>query len=235
MIGIYLITNTLNNKHYVGQSRNISVRWSQHKTNAFNPNCHTYDYPLYRAIRKYGIENFTFSVLEEVSADQLTTREQYWIDNYHTLDPHYGYNLQPATNAHTGDSCNFSILRDRDIPVIVELLMTSYLTIGQIATMFNVSSSCIEDINKGRRRVQEGIQYPIRVSAKSFGHMVSAGTLTPSDILTMRQRYVTETAEQIYSDYQHLISFTAFKKALYGETWKRLPIYRKREKRWVIN
>ena len=77
MTGIYKITNTVNNKVYIGQSTNIEKRFGEHKRNAFNPKTHTYYYPLYCAIRKYCIDNFAFEVLEECSVEELTIREQY--------------------------------------------------------------------------------------------------------------------------------------------------------------
>lgn len=46
-VGIYKITNNINNKCYIGQSRNIEKRWRDHKYSNL-------DYPLYRAFRKYG-------------------------------------------------------------------------------------------------------------------------------------------------------------------------------------
>ena len=46
-VGIYKITNMCNNKCYVGQSRNILKRWSNHKTIAYNKNEKGYNYPLY--------------------------------------------------------------------------------------------------------------------------------------------------------------------------------------------
>jgi hypothetical protein len=54
-----------------------------------------YHYPLYRAIRKHGIDNFYFTVLEEVdSPDDLTSRELYW---YETLNPEYNQ-ISPKDN-----------------------------------------------------------------------------------------------------------------------------------------
>ena len=67
MCGIYKITNTINGKAYVGQATNISVRLKNHRSDAFNPNKPGYDYPLYRAIRKYGLENFRFEIIVHVS------------------------------------------------------------------------------------------------------------------------------------------------------------------------
>jgi group I intron endonuclease len=77
MIGIYQITNKINNKIYIGQSVNIKERYAQHVRNSINKNTHTYNYPLSRAFRKYGSDNFELVVLEECSIDELTTKEQY--------------------------------------------------------------------------------------------------------------------------------------------------------------
>ena len=65
MIGIYKITNKINGKCYIGQSINIKQRWKGHRKDAFWLNGPDYQYPLYKAIRKYGIENFSFEVIEE--------------------------------------------------------------------------------------------------------------------------------------------------------------------------
>ena len=62
MTGIYKITNMINGKCYVGQAVNIKRRWKKHKEVAFNNKDPGYSYPLYQAIRKYGLENFAFEV-----------------------------------------------------------------------------------------------------------------------------------------------------------------------------
>lgn len=58
--GIYLIQNNINGKPYVGQAIKLRKRLLQHINHKEE------DYPLYRAFHKYGIENFTFSILEEL-------------------------------------------------------------------------------------------------------------------------------------------------------------------------
>ena len=89
---IYKITNTINNKCYIGQSINITARWQAHK-NAVNSKT-LYHYPLYRAFRKYGLENFTFTVIEECPVSQLNEKEIFWIQYYNSfLDKNKGYNL----------------------------------------------------------------------------------------------------------------------------------------------
>ena len=91
MQGIYIITNTQNNKSYIGQSIHIAQRWTEHiyaakqfkKTNKHNK--------LYDAINKYGITNFQFSILEEcIDSSVLDEREIYWIAYYDSYNN--GYN-----------------------------------------------------------------------------------------------------------------------------------------------
>ena len=91
MVGIYKITNLVNGKVYIGQSQNIKERWKDHRT----------DYKrgeviLYRAMRKYGIDNFSFEVIEECSVDELNEKEIYYIAEYNSYiyaENSNGYNM----------------------------------------------------------------------------------------------------------------------------------------------
>lgn len=82
--GIYRITCLSNGKMYVGQSVDIKTRWTQHiKAGlAFAPASNA----LYRAMQEYGVQNFTFEILEEVPPLKLNERESYYIDFYKTRD-----------------------------------------------------------------------------------------------------------------------------------------------------
>lgn len=64
IVGIYKITNLLNNKCYIGQSRNIYRRWQAHRYANDS-------YPLHVAMKKYGMENFSFEISEECNIDEL--------------------------------------------------------------------------------------------------------------------------------------------------------------------
>ena len=73
--GIYKITNQINGKCYIGQSVNIEKRWKQHCQQAFSVNSICYDSYFYRSIRKYGLENFIFEILEECLKEQLNDKQ----------------------------------------------------------------------------------------------------------------------------------------------------------------
>ena len=94
MIGIYKIENMIDHKVYIGQSVRVEQRWKEHISYTHGPQYR--NYPLYNAMNKYGIDNFSFTVLEECEADQLYSREQYWIDYYNSTDLAKGYNLRNA-------------------------------------------------------------------------------------------------------------------------------------------
>ena len=83
--GIYKITCQKTKEIYIGKSTDIKNRWQQHCKTAFN--CGTIASSiLHRKMQQYGIENFTFELLEKVPKDQLSEREKYYIDFYKTKE-----------------------------------------------------------------------------------------------------------------------------------------------------
>lgn len=88
MIGIYKITNKVNGNSYIGLSTDIERRWKDHK-NEYNWK-REFNKTLYQAFQKYGLENFTFEVLEECSPIELSEKEKYYINLYDTYKN--GYN-----------------------------------------------------------------------------------------------------------------------------------------------
>lgn len=90
MIGIYKITNKINGNAYIGLSVDIKRRWKTHFQRYKDSSNKEYEKVLYKAFRKYGIENFDFSVIEECSLEELRKKEKYWIAYFDTF--HNGYN-----------------------------------------------------------------------------------------------------------------------------------------------
>lgn len=82
MIGIYKITNILNGDCYIGKSNDIKRRWQQHRTNYNNENLKCYNLHLYRAFRKYGIDNFLFEVIELCQENELIERETFYYEYF---------------------------------------------------------------------------------------------------------------------------------------------------------
>lgn len=115
---IYQILNLINNKKYIGLTKDPKERWQYHSTRAFQQNHKEYNKVLYQAIRKYGTENFQFSILEsDLTEEEAREREKYWIEKLNTNSHQNGYNVTPGGEfdcAH-GEHVNTSILKEEDI------------------------------------------------------------------------------------------------------------------------
>lgn len=73
MVGIYKITSP-SGKIYIGQSENIDIRWRYSYYNL----CCKQQPKLYNSLKKYGVKNHIFEILEECSLELLNEREIYW-------------------------------------------------------------------------------------------------------------------------------------------------------------
>ncbi len=96
-LGLYFITNLVNQKTYVGSATNIKQRWSKHKhdlTHNIHNNKH-----LQAAWNAYGAENFIFEIAELIEKSLLITTEQLYLDII-KLMPYRYYNV--ATTALSG-------------------------------------------------------------------------------------------------------------------------------------
>ena len=156
MCGIYKITNKINGKSYIGQSVDILRRWRTHRTSAFDSSQKGYEYPLYRAIRKYGLENFSFEVLEECDQKELDRKEQEYILFYNSFGNGYNQDEGGASCAH------IQKLSEEDVFRIYDLLANSSLSQKDIADLYKVGMDVISTINNGKSRYHEGISYPVR-------------------------------------------------------------------------
>lgn len=91
---IYKITNDVNDKVYIGQTHlTLQDRWRTHKYAHKKEN-----YPLYRAMRKYGMDRFHIELVEECSDEALDEREVYWIEQYGSFGK--GYNATMGGEGH---------------------------------------------------------------------------------------------------------------------------------------
>lgn len=108
---IYMIYNKINNKKYIGQTtRTIEKRYKEHLREV---DYNRLNLSLYRAMRKYGVENFDVKEIEECPNEELDEREIYWIDYYNTygLD---GYNETKGGNTPTHKLSRKIVQLDKD-------------------------------------------------------------------------------------------------------------------------
>lgn len=168
-VGIYKVTNKENGKAYVGQSVDIDRRWRKHINDSKNPKKKSYYYPLCRAFRKYGEENFDFIILEECSKEELNEKEIYWIAYYNTYYHEYNQTL--------GGEHSVTTEKEKIIGIISDLETTN-LPMKNIAKKWDVAFGIVSEVNTGKSWYREDREYPIRTyipPEKTVRHCVDCG------------------------------------------------------------
>ena len=143
---IYLITNLVNGKKYVGQTtKTIEWRWNSHIRDAYS-NGTGWVSLIDRAIRKYGVENFTVQELEQVvqqTREYLDQREIYWIRHLKTCVRVYG--SEAGYNVSHGGHSSHSFLMINEEKEVIRLYNDNF-SINAIARHFHVSAGTITSI-----------------------------------------------------------------------------------------
>lgn len=136
---IYRITNKVNGKSYIGQTRNtVEFKWRQHINAKDNKYFH-------KAIRKYGVENFKIDTLECCNVEDLDSREIYYIAKYNTFGEN-GYNLTKGGSAYSPNRRdNGYLVLDNKYDEIKEMYLAGYSTY-KIGELYNVDRHCVAKI-----------------------------------------------------------------------------------------
>lgn len=89
---IYLVTNIVNNKKYIGlTTKTVEERWARH---IYDATVRKDDFYFHRAIRKYGVDNFKVEKIEECLDEELSEKEKFYIQQYDSFYQNQkGYNL----------------------------------------------------------------------------------------------------------------------------------------------
>lgn len=159
--GIYCIRNILNNKTYIGSSKDIQNRKVDH-FHRLNKNIHPNNH-LQKSYNKYCKENFLFEIVEICSIDNLLIREQYYID---LLKPKY--NIRQKAESNLGTKWSEEAKRKASIKQTKEcrerwgisiiclhedgILYCRFDSIAQAAEHFNTSTGNILQILKGQKK-----------------------------------------------------------------------------------
>lgn len=107
MFYCYKITNLSNGKVYIGKTKNVKSRWAAHKSRALNVKDSRFNYPLSNAIRKYGVDNFVFEVIQSCETElEINFYEEYFISlfksNINIYGKSFGYNLTNGGEKNAG-------------------------------------------------------------------------------------------------------------------------------------
>lgn len=157
---IYQYKNKINNKVYIGQTKlSLDKRHSRHIKSL---NDKKNNYYFYRALRKYGVENFELIVLEDnIPLELLDEREIYYIrkyDSYYTSNK--GYNMtKGGKNSFSSNQKIYGSIENE----IKRLLKETNLSFREIAIKVGLKNIySISEINRGKIFIEKDIVYPIR-------------------------------------------------------------------------
>ena len=206
---IYKITNNINGKIYIGKTNfTIEKRWKEH-CNDFKKET-LQKRPLYSAMKKYGIENFSVEEVEYLDTPlEAEEREKYWIEYYCSFK--YGYNATRGGDGKTYADYDliYSLWNEgKNNKEIQEITKYDYLTISIALSNYNISSE------EKQRRGRINIQKPVAKLDKN----------------TLQIIKVYSSVEEAYRDLQkqtsgHIAEVCKGKrKSAYGYSWKYLKI-----------
>ena len=170
---IYIIKNSINNKVYIGQSKNAAERWLSHIYNA------TYEVKMdkdvqviHKAMIKYGVDKFHYEILE-YQIENYDEREKYWIRFYNSQVPN-GYNVSPGGNGNgIGIESVNSIFKDETkLLECISEISSSEKTFANIAKKFECSQEVISAINLGNRYRKDNLIYPLRNTDNRYSYSI---------------------------------------------------------------
>lgn len=234
MVGIYKITNEITGLSYIGQSRDIMKRFTEH---IHHRNCNN-ALIIDQFMGEFPIDNFTFQILEICDPKDLDWKEEYWIKKYNTEK--YGYNDRDGGQHNFGTSNPNAKLTSEDVYNIREMYnkhadpnevyKNNYIGKISLTYFFNLwEGKSWPNVHMDVYTL-ENLQYYMSLpkdSSKPQTHF------TDEEIMNFRERYVNETAEEIYNSIGTDCKLNTFKGILQGESYKHLPIYIKKKKKWI--
>ena len=164
---IYAIYNKETETYYIGQTiHELNKRWKEHIYQSIKMN----PAPLYKSMRKYGLDKFNIKVLEECPIDNLDEKETYWINEHNSYSKGY--------NQTTGAGGQYKISEDvKD-------------RISKTMSGVEKTPEHIENIIKGMKR--KGLGFTIRGDGKH--HCVKVKTININTLEETFYDSITECA-----------------------------------------
>lgn len=227
-----------NGKVYIGQTYHYHIRVREH----LNDMKHS-DYKLYRAMRKYNINESNFSILEENVLNQIEAdnKEIYYIKLYDSYNN--GYNStsggHTATITKVGEQHHKAVLNDNELLELRKIRYSMKYTFGEVYEMYKdrmsksgfskywhyytrpeigkeYNTTEVNDFYKSDRRTRRGNLH------------ANSRNLSDEEVLNIRIRYFVngEKEDNIYKEYKHLYSWSGFNKILFGNSYMhvKMPI-----------
>lgn len=232
---IYKI-NFPSGKVYIGQTKNLNNRKSDHLKEARHNNC-----KVYRAMRKYNTSKEDFEILEDSieTQEEANKREIYWIAYYDSY--HNGYNSTPGGGVENyefnkGENSSKALMTNEEVLEIRKLRASKKYTRKSLYKLYEdrISESGFGKIWNYEVYTEVGQEYNTPELTEYYKHHnnnlvgenASKSKLTNELVLEIRKKYYIEAIpiKEIYKDYASIIGFSAFQRAILGNSFKNVII-----------
>ena len=236
---IYIITNDINNKVYIGQTKNtIQIRWNGHKHTSRSV-CNML---ISKAIKKYGVEHFAIREIEKIETSNendlcniLNDKERMYISEYNSVSPN-GYNLSIG-----GDSCYGT---KSTVPInaynINKELLYHFDSIEKASNTLNISYSSISHIINNRTRIcdthgliikraseditDDDVELFLKYNPYITQYDLEGNILNKFNSITEAYNYLCNIYDGIVIDKEKLHnSISGRRSYAYGFIWRRYP------------
>jgi group I intron endonuclease len=242
---IYKITNKKNNKVYIGLTTcTLEYRWGRHVTESKNPNNNKH---LYKSMRKYGLDEFKIEIIEDGIDDfkELGEKERFYIKQYNSTDPNFGYNLTPGGERNQWDSNPSAKLTFEDVYEIREIYSQKIYSLSEVYKLYSdkISKSGFQKVWEGTTwegvhsdvYSKENIEYYKDLRKFKKGRKSETAKYTDEEVFEIRKYYVNHTLEETYIKYHKGKGNIASFRSVINKYYKYIPVYKKATKQWVLN
>ena len=235
MIGIYKITEKENpNNFYVGKSNDIQRRFYEHQTKTYKQSRIPFD----GYIKEKGKNAFIYEILEECELEQLSEKEKYWVEKLEAKKSGNKFDggLRDVVGTHNPNAK----LTEKDV-IEIRKAYNNHCKQREVYNKYKnkITFQSFQNLWQGRSwshimpevfTEENKLYYK---TEQSKGENSSNAKFTDEEVITIRKRYVNESAKAIYENYKDRISYQAFQQILWGRHYSELPINKKKEKKWI--
>lgn len=249
---IYRVTNLINGKVYIGQTRQgLSIRKAHHIRD-YNNKSHE-SIVLYKAFRKYGLESFKWEAIDTAGdITELNEKEIEWIE-IHGANKGKGYNMTSggqgvrgyvvtedgiqrrkdvfnrmwanghAATVQSGEAHSRAIFTNDQVREIVQHLIKRDLTEEQLAIKYNVSKQNIYSIkNRNSYKYQIGDEDVIKMNERREGEYKRIKEITKEQVLQMKDLLLNTSIPSIEIYSMYDITHGQFNNILYHSEFSSL-------------
>lgn len=220
--GVYKITNDVTGKFYIGSSIDINKRWKTHIHASKNPKYNHLE--LYKDFNEYGIDSFTFEIIEECTAEERHDKEYEYIKEYQAVE--IGYNAQ-GLEKHPNHKLTIDEVKDirtrydnhEDKNSVYfdyedKINYTGFHKIWHGYTWKNIMPEVFTEENK---------QWHYTHGQSRPGSQNGMVKITEDDVKIIRARKRNgETRSAVFNDYKQVMKQGGFDSIWYGTTWKHI-------------